>query len=279
MIACSMIASPILSVTLRSAELVLLAASQKWQKRRAAMSVGFPERAALCAVRRWLPAKNQLPPQFAASLQFHNVTCSPSFIPSRSLLERSVEPDYTSNGPTVCVSVAPSLNGAHDNGLLCAVAGAHRCPAGKPSQPGGTISRFYDARYRLAWQMLMVVTPKSARQNAPDREKPRRPLSLTMCAALFVGSTTGGSSSWPLSSWSSSSSSSSSLGSRGGEMLTSVQLADQVGKRSPGCAVSCRLLSRCWDVRDDIKLTRASAASRPLRTSARRASVSLCSSQ
>src|SRR5262249_30093368 len=64
---------------------------------------------------------------------------------------RTVEPDCTANGPAISVGVAPSLKGAHNNGLLCGLGGAHRGLRGETEPCWGTISRFYDARYRLAW--------------------------------------------------------------------------------------------------------------------------------
>ena len=50
---------------------------------------------------------------------------------------------------------------------------------------------------------------------------------------------------------------------RGGEMLTSVLLTDQVETFSGMCGVMSAPVLRCWDVRDDIKLTRTSAALPP----------------
>jgi hypothetical protein len=56
--------------------------------------------------------------------------------------EVSIEPDFAANGPAIRVGVAPSLNGAHNNGLLCGVGGAHRGPRGETKPNSDTISRF-----------------------------------------------------------------------------------------------------------------------------------------
>ena len=54
-------------------------------------------------------------------------------------------------GPTVRVGVAPSLSGAHNNGLFCGVGGNYRCPRGNRVKTAVRFTRIYDARCRLAY--------------------------------------------------------------------------------------------------------------------------------
>src|SRR5262245_15991543 len=56
--------------------------------------------------------------------------------PQVTAQNRTVEPDYTANGPAISVGVAPSLKGAHNNGLLCGVGAAHRGPRGNRGKLG-----------------------------------------------------------------------------------------------------------------------------------------------